>query len=375
MSTATAPDSRASNAAPADTRAATPPAATGATRRRIILVLAGIAAIAALWTAFRTWSFSRSHASTDNAQVDGYIIPVVSRVGGFVAEVRVQENARVKAGDTLIVLDDAEFRVRLAQAEGDLEAARAVAGGRGIDGQSAAQLRSATSQRASLEAQVTSARASQAKAEADIGRLRELVAKQIVSRQQLDAAELAVQAARANVESAERQLAGASAGVDNAQVGTRLARARLAAAQAVRDNAALQLTYTAILAPRDGFVSRKQVEVGQLVQAGQPVITVVDDQHVWISANFKETQLAQLRIGQPAEFDVDAYGGCTAEGKVESVSPATGAKFALIPPDNATGNFTKVVQRVPVRIAITKGCGPERPLRPGMSVDVHVSTR
>lgn len=373
MSTTTVPESTTDARAASAGATASPP--TSRLRRRIVLGVVAIAAMFALTFAFRTWQFAQSHASTDNAQVDGNIIPVVSRVGGFVAEVRVQENARVKAGDTLVVLDDAEFRVRLAQAEGDLEAARAIAGGRGISGQSEALVRSATSQRAALEAQVTAAKANLAKANADLGRMEELVAKQIVSRQQLDAARLAVQSSQANLESAERQLAGATAGVDNAEVGTRLARARLASAQAIRDNAALQLTYTHILSPSDGYVSRKQVEPGQLVQGGQPVLTVVDDKDVWVSANFKETQLADLRVGQPVEFDVDAYAGCTAHGTVESLSPATGAKFALLPPDNATGNFTKVVQRVPVRIAITSGCGKERPLRPGMSVTAHVETR
>lgn len=344
-------------------------------RQRIVLGIVIIAAIAGLTAGIRSWSFGRTHASTDNAQVDGHIIPVVSRVGGFVAEVRVRENERVKAGDTLVVLDDSEFRVRLAQADAELEAARAVAGGKGVAGQSETVVRSAANQRASLDAQVAAARANLDKAQADLRRMHELVAKQIISRQQLDAAELAVRASTANLESVQRQLAGATAGVENAQVGTRLARARLASAQAVRDNAALQLSYTHILAPRDGYVSRKQIDAGQLVQAGQPVLTVVDDKDTWVSANFKETQLATLRVGQPAEFDVDAYDGCTAEGSVESLSAATGAKFALIPPDNATGNFTKVVQRVPVRIAITKGCGNDRPLRPGMSVTVHVKTR
>ena len=351
------------------------PPATGRLRRRIVLALLLIVAAIGITTAVRSWAFARAHASTDNAQVDGHIIPVVSRVGGFVAAVRVKENERVRAGDTIVVLDDSEFRVRLSQAEADLEAAQAVAGGRGVAGQSETMVRFATNQRASLDAQGTAARANLQKAETDLGRMQELVVKQIVSRQQLDAAQLAVQASRATLESIESQRAGASAAVDNAQVGTRLARARLASAQAMRDNAALQLTYTRLLAPRDGYVSRKQVDAGQLVQAGQPVLTVVDDRDVWLSANFKETQLAELRVGQLVDFDVDAYAGCTARGSVESLSPATGAKFALSPPDNATGNFTKVVQRVPVRVAITSGCGPDRPLRPGMSVSVHVITR
>ncbi|MEO7963615.1 MAG: HlyD family secretion protein [Gemmatimonadaceae bacterium] len=370
MSTAAAPE------APAVPRAA---ATTGVRvekkRPPILFIVLGIAAIIAAVYGIPKWNYSRAHESTDNAQVDGHIIPVVSRVAGFVQQVRVNENQRVKAGDTLAILDASEFRARLAQSDADLEASRAIAGGRGVSGQSQTVVRSATNQRASLEAQLTSARASVAKAQSDLARLEELTAKQIVSKQQVDAARLAVQAATANVESLEQQFAGATAGVENAESGTRLARARLGAAQASRDNAALQLSYTVITAPRSGLVSRKQIETGQLVQAGQPVLTIVGDDDVWVSANFKETQLSVLRVGQPAEFNVDAYEGCTAKGVIESVSAATGAKFALIPPDNATGNFTKVVQRVPLRINVTQGCGADRPLRPGMSVTAHVKTR
>jgi len=163
--------------------------------------------------------------------------------------------------------------------------------------------------------------------------------------------------------------------VVNAEAGARFAQARLGAAQSARDNAALQLSYTSVTAPLAGIVSRKQVEVGQLVQPGQPLLTVVGDTGVWVTANYKETQLAEVRVGSPAEIDIDAYPGCKAEGKVESIGAATGAKFALLPPDNATGNFTKVVQRVPVRIVVTRGCGNDQPLRPGMSVEAHVVTK
>jgi membrane fusion protein (multidrug efflux system) len=149
----------------------------------------------------------------------------------------------------------------------------------------------------------------------------------------------------------------------------------LEGAQAARDNAALQLSYTRVVAPTPGIVSRKQVEPGQLVQVGQPVLTVVSDTGVFVTANLKETQLGDIRVGQRAEIDVDAYGGATATGCVESLSAATGSKFALLPPDNATGNFTKVVQRVPVRIHVKEGLGNDRPLRPGMSVTVHVDTK
>ncbi|HEX3868337.1 MAG TPA: HlyD family secretion protein, partial [Gemmatimonadaceae bacterium] len=167
----------------------------------------------------------------------------------------------------------------------------------------------------------------------------------------------------------------AGGSVAGAQAGVRLATARLAGAQAARDNAALQLSYTRVVAPVTGIVSRSQIEPGQLVQVGQPLLTIVTDTGVFITANFKETQLGDIRVGQTAVIEVDAYGGAAAIGCVGSVSAATGSKFALLPPDNATGNFTKVVQRVPVRIDVKQGLGADRPLRPGMSVTVHVDTQ
>jgi membrane fusion protein (multidrug efflux system) len=163
--------------------------------------------------------------------------------------------------------------------------------------------------------------------------------------------------------------------VQSAEAGVRLANARLAGAKAASDNAALQLSYTRVTAPAGGIVARKQVEPGQLIQAGQPLMTIVTDTGVFVTANMKETQLSDIRVGQPVEIEVDAYGGATAMGYVESLSAATGSKFALLPPDNATGNFTKVVQRVPVRICVKQGLGPDRPLRPGMSVTVHVDVK
>jgi membrane fusion protein (multidrug efflux system) len=163
--------------------------------------------------------------------------------------------------------------------------------------------------------------------------------------------------------------------IASAQAAVRVAAARLDAAKAARGNAALSLSYTSVTAPEGGTIARKQVEIGQLVQPGQPLMAIVADTGVWVTANFKETQLSDMRVGQDVDIEVDAYRGCHATGRVQSISAATGAKFALLPPDNATGNFTKVVQRVPVRIQIVQGCGAERPLRPGMSVFATVTTK
>ena len=343
-------------------------------RKKIVLPIVGVLALILLFWAFQKWNYGRSHQSTDNAQVDGHIVPVLAKVGGYVNTVNVNENDHVNAGQLLVQLDDADYRVRLQQAQADLAAAEATSGGGGFSGQAESQVQSAAGQRATLDAQIGAAKANADKADADLARARELAAKLIISKQQLDAAQATAAVAHANLLAAQRQASAAGGTVNTAEAGVRVATARTLAARAAAANAQLQLDYTRITAPASGEVSRRQVEVGQLVAPGQPLLSIVADTGVWVTANFKETQLAKIRPGQPVEFEIDAYGGCVGEGKVASVSGATGAKFALLPPDNATGNFTKVVQRVPVRIAVTKPCAGNHPLRPGLSANVHVNT-
>jgi membrane fusion protein, multidrug efflux system len=342
-------------------------------KKKIVLSIVGVLALILAFWGFQKWLYGRSHQTTDNAQVDGHIVPVLAKVGGYVKTVNVSENDHVKAGQLLVQLDDADYRVRFQQAQADLAAAEATGGGGGFSGQAQSQVQSAAGQRAALDAQIGAARANANRADLDLARARELAAKQIISKQQLDAAQASAEVAHANLLAAQRQAAAAGGTVNTAEAGVRVANARTLAARAAAENAQLQLDYTRIAAPASGEVSRKQVEVGQLVAGGQPLMSIVADTGFWVTANFKETQLAKIRPGQPVEFEIDAYGGCIGEGKVASVSGATGAKFALLPPDNATGNFTKVVQRVPVRIAVTKPC-PGYPLRPGLSAVVHIDT-
>lgn len=343
--------------------------------KKPVMIILGAAVLGGLYWTGSTILFNRSHVSTDNAQVDGSIVPVLAKVGGFVTEISVVENQPVKAGDPLVRIDSSEYAVKVAQAQADYTAAASMAGGSSGSGQAAAQMRGAESQRQVVAAQIDAAKAQVAKAAADLARMKELVGKAIVSRQQLDAAQSSYDQAIASLSATERQARSADAMMSGAQAGEKLADARLAAARASLENAKLQLSYTRVAAPLTGNVSRKQVEVGQLVQPGQPLLTVVDGAHTWVTANFKETQLADMKVGQPVSLEIDSYPDCDAQGKVESVGAATGAKFALLPPDNSTGNFTKVVQRVPVRIAVTKGCGETRPLRPGMSVMAHVKVK
>lgn len=305
------------------------------------VVLAGLLAVGA-----RRWWLGRTHVSTDDAQVDGHIVPILPKVGGFVLGVRVVENQPVAAGDTLVVLDDRDYTVRLAQANADLAVALAGVSNRVRVGQA--------------EAQVEQAQANVSKAHADLDRLRPLAAQEIVSKQQLDATEATARAADAALAAAQAALLAADA--------------RVGAMRAARDQAALNVSYVMITAPASGVVSKKSVEIGQLVQPGQPLMSIVPLEDVWITANLKETQIANVKAGDLVEFTVDAYSGMDFKGHVESLSPATGARFSLLPPDNATGNFTKVVQRVPVRIR-PDAIDPAHPLRSGMSVTVTIQTR
>ena len=359
---------------PAREHIAAPPAGT-TTRKKIIIGVVAVLVIIALVWATKTFIYSRGHETTDNAQVDGHIVPVLAKVGGYVTAVLVQDNDSVHNSQSLVRIDDSEYKVKVAQAQADLAAAQSIAGGRQFTGQSQAAVATTIGQRYAADAQIQAAIANKQKADADLARMRDLVAKQIVSAQQLDAAQAAATAAAANVDALQRQASAAGGAVQNAEAGVRLAQAKLQAEQAALDNAQLQLSYTQVTAPETGTISKKQVEVGQLVQPGQTLMSIVADTGTWVTANFKETQLSKMHVGQPVAFEVDAYPGCEAEGKLQSLSGATGARFALLPPDNATGNFTKVVQRLPVRIAITKGCGTARALRPGMSVVAHVDTK
>ena len=343
-------------------------------RRRVALLAGGVVTILALIWGGQKWVYGRSHVSTDDAAVDGHIVPVVAKVGGYIAKVTVGENDHVNEGQLLVQLDTAELAVRLAQANADLAAARASAGGPGVTGQAEAQVQTAAGQQGALQAQVTAARVNLNRARDDLQRMRELAAKQIVSQQTLNAANGRFEAAAAELAAAQRQAAAAGGTVSGAQAGTRVATARLEAMEAARANAALQLSYARVTSPAKGTISRKTVEVGQLVQPAQQLMSIVADTGAWVTANFKETQLSRMKIGQPVDIDIDAYSGCHATGRVQSISGATGSKFSLLPPENATGNFTKVVQRIPVRIAVDHGCGPTHPLRPGMSVTAHVNT-
>jgi membrane fusion protein, multidrug efflux system len=344
-------------------------------RRRLPLLIVGVLVLALAVWGIRRYLFSRHHVTTDNAQVDTHITLIAPRVAAFVSRVLVDDNQHVEARDTLVVLDDRDLKVKLEQAEADLRAAQAAVGGRGRrPGEAQAQFQATRSQAASVVAAVAAAEADYKKAAADLQRYRKLAAQKIVPAQQLDAAEAAFSAAQANLESARRQAAAAGSQVSASGAAVRSADARLAAAEAEVNNAQLQLSYAYITAPISGTIARRNAESGALVQVGQTLMSIVPDSDVWVTANLKETQLTHVRAGDRAQFTVDAYPGHEFEGRVASLSPATGARFALLPPDNATGNFTKVVQRIPVKIEVDQPSQTATPLRPGMSVEVTITT-
>jgi membrane fusion protein, multidrug efflux system len=354
---------------------------------------------------------------TDDAQVDTDVVSVPSRAAGVVVKVLFDDNQAVKEGDVLAELDDAPARARLAQAEAALASAQATADAADADASvsavnargnksvaeaslqtAAAGATSSREQIAEGEAALHTAQVAVSQATVERDRSRALFEQGAVARAQLDQAMTAFDAATAQLEQARARVATlrssvvqarsriheASARVQQASdielliqqaaARARAAHAQVSTAKALRDLAALELSYTRILAPQAGVVSKRTVAVGQMVSAGQPVVQLVPSQTPWVTGNFKETQLGRMRAGQPAVIEIDAFPGLELHGEVESLSAATGARFALLPPDNASGNFTKVVQRVPVRVRLT-GAPAGVTLRPGMSAELSIDTR
>ncbi|WP_412480032.1 HlyD family secretion protein [Azonexus sp. IMCC34839] len=342
-------------------------------KRSRIILLATFAALSG-WLGYKWW-FSLSHVSTDNAQVAGHLIPILPKVGGFVTAVKVTDNQEVKAGTLLLTIDDRDYRTRLAQAEAELQMALSAAGKEGGGGQAAAQLAASRASAAAARSNIDQAVANADKAQKDLDRIRSLVDKKMMSPQSLDSAEAAARAALAQVKAMRDSAASAGEQVSASGAALQGAMAKVEAARAVRDLAAIQLADTMIVAPVAGVVGNKTVEPGQLLQVGQSLMSVVPLDDVWVVANLKETDVARVKPGNTVDIEIDAYPGEHFTGTVESVAPASGALFSLLPPDNATGNFTKVVQRIPVRIKLNKANDASHSLRPGMSAFVTIATK
>jgi membrane fusion protein, multidrug efflux system len=373
----------------------------------LVLVVGGIAA----------WRYFTSYESTDDAQIDGHLNAISARVSGHVIRLNFRDNEIVEAGRVLVEIDPADYQVAVDRAKADYADAVAnyqaaqvnvpitsvtttgqVSTAQADVENNRAGIAAATQQFQAAKAQLDQAQADNTKAQADLARYKLLVDKQEISQQQYDQAlaaaqssAAAVQAAAANVSAAEQQivqargkLAQAEANLRTAntaprQVAVTRAKAAAAAAEMQRkkaelDQAELNLQYTKVVAPVAGMVSNRTVEVGQNVQAGQEMMTLVPLEDVWITANFKENQLRQMHPGQPVTIAVDANGK-DYSGKVDSIAGASGSRFSLLPPENATGNYVKVVQRIPVKIVFDPGQLKAHELRPGMSVEPKVWIR
>lgn len=366
---------------------------------------------------FFLWRYFNSYESTDDAQIDGHLNPVSARVGGHVQKLMVDDNQYVQAGQPLLQIDPRDYEVIVARAKADYDnsVAEAQAAGANVpitststSSQLAAANAEVTTAEAALaaarqqydaaNAQMAQAEANNVKAQNDLARYKQLVSKQEISQQQYDqayaaaqAGTAAVDAARAAASAAQQQIRAAQSRVTQAQANQRAAstgpeqvkairsRAQSAEAQveakkAALDQAQLNLQYTTIVSPVNGVVTSRTVEVGQNVQPGQELMRIINLDDIWVTANFKETQLRDMRVGQPVTIHVDTTGQ-DYKGHLQSIAGASGAVTSLLPPENATGNFVKVVQRIPAKITFDPGETRQHALRPGMSVEPKVWIR
>lgn len=354
----------------------------GSGKKKRIMIFAGIGTVALLFLVIKIIS-SMGIEDTDNAQLDATIVPVRSVVQGFVTEVRFADNSRVKKGDTLLMIDPTDYLARLEQAGAALESAKAQlefarSGATAADANASA---SDLNSKAAKE-NIAAAQARLTRSEKEFTRSEKMLKDGAITQQQFDASRSEYETAKAQYEVAVKQsqayLEQASGAQSQAQ--GQKSQINLAAAVVKQREAELALAQsqyknTFVLAPFDGIISKKSVEKGQYLQIGSPVCSAVDIDHLYVSANFKETQIKKMAHGQAVEIKVDAFPGVSVSGKLESIGGATGAKFSLLPPDNATGNFVKITQRVPVRIAIeTVPAELQGRLLPGLSavVEVHV---
>lgn len=385
--------------------------ALGNPRVRLALII--VAVVIVLGGIF-TWRYLTSYESTDDAQIDGHINSISPRVSGHVIKLNVDDNQYVQSGTVLVEIDPTDYQVAVERAKADYADAVAAAAAARVNvpitsvsttGQvssaqadvtnASAGIAAATQQYQAAKAQLLQVQANNTKAQSDLARYKQLVAKQEISQQQYDqalatgqASAAAVEAASANVSAAEQQVIQARGKLDQAQANLRTAntaprqvavirsRAASAEAQVQRkkadlDQAELNLAYTKVAAPVTGIVSNRTVEVGQNVQAGQEMMKVIPLEDVWVTANFKENQLRSMRPGQLVDIHVDANGK-KYHGHVDSIAGASGARFSLLPPENATGNYVKVVQRIPVKIVFENGELKAHELRPGMSAEPKV---
>ncbi|QJD95885.1 HlyD family secretion protein [Mucilaginibacter robiniae] len=336
---------------------------------RVVPIILGIVIIAGLIFGVQKYIYSTKHEDTDDAQIDGDISPVVSRVGGYVDSIYFEDNQHVNKSQVLVKIDARDYKVKLEQAQ----AAQKGAGESIGVGQS--QIYSNTANAANARANVVSAQARLEKVQKDYSRYANLIKDGSITQQQFDQSKSDLEVAQAGLRAARDQYKAAQEQVGATRNQLKVTSTGVSQRQADVDFAKLQLSYTTVYAPASGITSKKTIQLGQLVQAGQTLFSIVNDNSLYVTANFKETQLDKIRNGQKVGIEVDAYPDMKLDGTVYNFSPATGAKFSLLPPDNATGNFVKVVQRIPVKIKINASKEVIDKLRPGMNVNVSVSIK
>lgn len=337
-----------------------PPNMGAVKKRRRQILAAAAALVVALAAGVYYFQFVAPYETSDDAFIEGNVIPMASQVPGRVAELLVKDNQQVKAGDVLLKIDPRDYETSLAQARADLAAAQSRVA------QAQAQVKASQAKVAQAQASVLAAEAENQRAADDLKRYQS-VDSTAVSKSAFDAAQSQARTASANLEAARSQAKAAEADVALCKAGVETANAAVQQAEARVRQAELNLSYTEVGAPEDGRVTRRVVEAGAYIQPGQALMAIVPRRY-WAIANFKETQLTHMRVGQPVEVEVDAYPGRKFKGHVDSIQSGAGARFSLFPPENATGNYIKVVQRVPVKIVLDDLPENELALGPGMSV-------
>ncbi|MBB2675864.1 UNVERIFIED_ORG: membrane fusion protein (multidrug efflux system) [Rhizobium esperanzae] len=370
---AEAPTAEAREAPPAPAQSAPASVATPAAakkRRSPVLPIVVLAILAGgAWYGYEWWTNGRFMVSTDDAYIEGDIATISPKVTGYVAKVNVVANQEVKAGDVLATLDNGDYQNALDQAQAQIATERLSL--QRIDAQiegADASLAQAQAQKVALEAAVRGAEITQK-------RQSELQAKSVGTAADLDNANIALDQAKANLAAGDANIAAAQANITILQAQRKEAEGSVRSLEISRDKAARDLSFTVLKAPYDGVVGNRSVQEGDLVSPGQRLMALVPVRQLYIDANFKETQIQHLVPGSKVNVHVDAYDDHPIVGTVESISPASGSVFSLLPPENATGNFTKVIQRVPVRIALPQDALDSGRLRAGLSVVVDVDTR
>jgi len=342
----------------------------GVSRKRLLLVVAGAAFVGAVaWFGWYWWTTGRFIESTDDAYIGGEVTTLSSRVAGFIERVAVVDNESVKAGDLLVKIDDRDYRAQLAHAEASVAIQQATLGNLNAK----RHLQEAVIEQASADIAATTAELARAKS--DVDRYRTLNDNRFASLQRFQQADADYEKAQAADGKARAALDAAERSLDVIDAEKQQTQAALDQAAADRDIARLNLGYTEIRTPIDGVVGNRSARAGAYATVGAQLLAIVPASALWVDANFKESQLARVREGEPAEVVADALPGVSFRGHVASLAPATGAQFSIIPPENATGNFTKIVQRVPVRIQLEDDAAEFGRLRPGLSVVVHVDGR